>query len=53
MNCTNSDEMYSFHPSGMNAAMCDGSARFISQSTEIRILARLITCAGGEVVDVP
>jgi prepilin-type N-terminal cleavage/methylation domain-containing protein/prepilin-type processing-associated H-X9-DG protein len=53
MNCTNSDEMYGFHPTGMNAAMCDGSARFISQSTDIRILARLISCAGGEVVEVP
>jgi hypothetical protein len=30
-----------------------GSARFISQSADIRILARLITCAGGEVVEVP
>jgi prepilin-type processing-associated H-X9-DG protein len=45
--------MYSFHPSGMNMAMCDGSARFVSQSTEIRMLARLITCAGGEIVEVP
>jgi prepilin-type processing-associated H-X9-DG protein len=53
MNCTNSDEMYSFHPTGMNAALCDGSARFISQETDIRILARLITCAGGEVVEAP
>jgi prepilin-type N-terminal cleavage/methylation domain-containing protein/prepilin-type processing-associated H-X9-DG protein len=52
MNCTNSDEMYSFHPSGMNVAMCDGSARFISQ-TDIRILARLITCAGGEIAGAP
>lgn len=53
MNCTNSDEMYSFHPTGMNAAMCDGSARFLSESTDIRILARLISCAGGEIVEPP
>jgi prepilin-type N-terminal cleavage/methylation domain-containing protein/prepilin-type processing-associated H-X9-DG protein len=52
MNCTNSDEMYSFHPGGMNMAMCDGNARFIVDTTDIRVLARLITCAGGEVVDV-
>jgi prepilin-type N-terminal cleavage/methylation domain-containing protein/prepilin-type processing-associated H-X9-DG protein len=53
LNCTNSDEMYSFHTHGMNAAFCDGSARFVSQSADIRILARLITCAGGEIADVP
>jgi prepilin-type N-terminal cleavage/methylation domain-containing protein/prepilin-type processing-associated H-X9-DG protein len=51
MNCTNSNEMYSFHPGGMNAVMCDGSTRFFADTLEIRMLARLISCAGGEIVD--
>jgi prepilin-type N-terminal cleavage/methylation domain-containing protein/prepilin-type processing-associated H-X9-DG protein len=53
MNCTNSDEMYGFHPGGSNIALCDGSSRFLSQQTDIRVLARLITCAGGEVLELP
>jgi len=53
MNCTNSDEMYGFHTGGANIALCDGSARFLADQTDIRILARLITCAGGEVLDLP
>lgn len=53
MNCTNSDEMYAFHPGGMNLVLCDGGTRFISDTIGIRVLARLITCAGGEVLSEP
>jgi prepilin-type N-terminal cleavage/methylation domain-containing protein len=53
MNCTNSDEMYGFHTGGMTMALCDGSSRLLSQSTDIRVLARLITAAGGEVLELP
>jgi prepilin-type N-terminal cleavage/methylation domain-containing protein len=53
INCTNSDEMYGFHSGGLTIVMCDGSTRFLNQATDIRILARLITCAGGEVVEAP
>jgi hypothetical protein len=53
MNCTNSDEMYGFHSGGLTLAMCDGATRFLPQATDIRILARLITCAGGEIVEPP
>jgi prepilin-type N-terminal cleavage/methylation domain-containing protein/prepilin-type processing-associated H-X9-DG protein len=50
MNCTNDGEVYSFHAGGANVALADGSVHFLRQSMSIRVLARLITRAGGEVV---
>jgi prepilin-type N-terminal cleavage/methylation domain-containing protein/prepilin-type processing-associated H-X9-DG protein len=50
MNCTNNGEVYSFHTSGANAVFADGSVHFLRESMSIRVLARLITRAGGEVV---
>jgi prepilin-type processing-associated H-X9-DG protein len=50
MNCTNAGEVYSFHPGGANAVFADGSVHFLRESMSIRVLARLITRAGGEVV---
>jgi prepilin-type N-terminal cleavage/methylation domain-containing protein/prepilin-type processing-associated H-X9-DG protein len=50
INCTNQREIYSFHPAGANALFADGSVRFLPRGIDIRILARLITRAGGEVV---
>ncbi len=50
INCTNSSEVYSFHPGGANAVFADGSVRFLRASINIRVLAGLITRAGGEVV---
>jgi len=50
MNCTNDREIYSFHPGGANVVFADGSVHFLSESIDIRILARLITRAGGELV---
>jgi prepilin-type N-terminal cleavage/methylation domain-containing protein/prepilin-type processing-associated H-X9-DG protein len=41
---------YSFHPSGANFAMADGSVRYFSEDIELRTLADLTTRAGGEVV---
>ena len=52
-NCCNDDEIYSFHPGGANTAFADGSVRFLKTGLDIRVLARLVTRAGGEVVDVP
>jgi prepilin-type processing-associated H-X9-DG protein len=48
--CTNSWEIYSFPPGGANAVFGDGSVHFLKASMDIRILARLVTRAGGEVV---
>jgi prepilin-type N-terminal cleavage/methylation domain-containing protein len=50
LNCTNDGEVYSFHGSGANALCADGSVHFLRAGMDIRVLARLITRAGGEVV---
>ena len=50
INCTNDREVYSFHPGGANAVFADGSGHFLKATMDIRIFARLVTRAGGEVV---
>jgi prepilin-type N-terminal cleavage/methylation domain-containing protein/prepilin-type processing-associated H-X9-DG protein len=61
INCTNNfcglptrnyddGEIYSFHPGGANCVFADGSVRFLRANLDIRILARLVTRAGNEVV---
>jgi prepilin-type N-terminal cleavage/methylation domain-containing protein/prepilin-type processing-associated H-X9-DG protein len=50
MNCTNDAEIYSFHPGGANAVFADGSVHFLQASMSLRVLAALVTRAGGEVV---
>jgi prepilin-type N-terminal cleavage/methylation domain-containing protein/prepilin-type processing-associated H-X9-DG protein len=50
LNCNNDGEVYAFHPSGANAVFADGSVRFLRAGTDLRVLAGLITRAGGEVV---
>jgi prepilin-type N-terminal cleavage/methylation domain-containing protein/prepilin-type processing-associated H-X9-DG protein len=50
MNCTNDHEVYSFHPGGANAVFVDGSVHFLEARIDIRVLARLITRAGGEAI---
>ncbi|HVL14269.1 MAG TPA: DUF1559 domain-containing protein [Gemmata sp.] len=42
----------SFHTSGMNFVLCDGSVRFVSNSVDINRLAAMATIAGGEVADI-
>jgi prepilin-type N-terminal cleavage/methylation domain-containing protein/prepilin-type processing-associated H-X9-DG protein len=44
------DEIYGFHPGGVNALLGDGSVRFIKESLNIVIQRSLITPNGGEVV---
>src|SRR5262245_11949695 len=53
INCTNEQEVYSFHPIGANAVFSDGSGHFLKADIDIRIFARLVTRAGGEVVTIP
>ena len=50
LNCTNDAEVYAFHTGGANAVFADGSVHFLPRSINLRILAGLITRAGGEVV---
>jgi prepilin-type N-terminal cleavage/methylation domain-containing protein len=51
MNCTNNNEPYSFHPSGMNVIFADGGTRFIKETISIPVFAGYITRSGTEVVD--
>jgi prepilin-type N-terminal cleavage/methylation domain-containing protein len=50
VNCTNANEVYSFHPAGAQLLFGDGSVRMVCSDVEIRLLAALITIAAGEVV---
>jgi prepilin-type N-terminal cleavage/methylation domain-containing protein/prepilin-type processing-associated H-X9-DG protein len=50
LNCTNDHEVYSFHPAGANAVFADGHVQFLRAGMSIRVLAALVTRAGGEVV---
>jgi prepilin-type N-terminal cleavage/methylation domain-containing protein/prepilin-type processing-associated H-X9-DG protein len=49
LNCTNDREVYSFHPSGANVVLADGSVRHLNAQISIRVFASLVTRAGGEV----
>jgi prepilin-type N-terminal cleavage/methylation domain-containing protein/prepilin-type processing-associated H-X9-DG protein len=51
MNCSNDSEMYSFHDGGANVVFADGSVHFLRSTMDLCVLARLVTRAGGEVVD--
>jgi prepilin-type processing-associated H-X9-DG protein len=48
VNCQNRDEIYGFHPGGVNAVFCDGHVGFINESIEVRIMAALVTREGRE-----
>ena len=50
VNCTNDREVYSFHTGGANVVFADGSVHFLKATIDIRVFARLVTRAGGEVV---
>jgi hypothetical protein len=61
VNCTNNfcglptrnyddGEVYSFHTGGAHCLLADGSVHFIRESINIRVFARLVTRADGEVV---
>ncbi len=45
------DELFSFHPGGVNVLMGDGSCRFIKDSISVVTLRNLVTAQGGEVID--
>ncbi|CAN5503789.1 DUF1559 domain-containing protein [soil metagenome] len=47
MNCTNNNEIYSFHGTGAVFTFADGSVRYLGRKQPIAVLAALITRAGG------
>lgn len=50
MNCTNDNEVYSFHSGGCNMLFADGSVQFIRDNISNVTFAALTTRAGGEVI---
>jgi prepilin-type N-terminal cleavage/methylation domain-containing protein/prepilin-type processing-associated H-X9-DG protein len=48
INCTNFDEIYSFHPGGAHVVFADGSVRQLSPGVNTRVVAALATFAGKE-----
>ncbi|MDX2038196.1 MAG: DUF1559 domain-containing protein [Isosphaeraceae bacterium] len=49
-NCSNNNEVYSFHPGGANHVFADGSVRFVKETTDSKVFCRLITYNRGEVI---
>ncbi len=49
MNCTNDNEVYSFHMAGANFAFADGSIRFINERIRNTTFAALVTRAAGDI----
>jgi prepilin-type N-terminal cleavage/methylation domain-containing protein/prepilin-type processing-associated H-X9-DG protein len=48
-NCTNNNEIYSFHPGGAMVLMADGHVFFLRTTANPYIVAGMITANGGEV----
>lgn len=48
VNASNQYGLYSFHTGGANSLFCDGSVRYVQGGVDIRVLAALVTKAGGE-----
>jgi prepilin-type N-terminal cleavage/methylation domain-containing protein/prepilin-type processing-associated H-X9-DG protein len=51
MNCHNNNEIFSFHPQGVNFSFADGSSRFVPNSISARVLVALMTPSGNELLD--
>lgn len=51
MNCDNFDQIYSFHPSGANFTLGDGSVSFLTETIDIDVIVSLITRSAGDSVE--
>ncbi len=49
MNCSNWDEIYSFHPGGAEFLYGDGSVHFLGEDLDLELFITLFTRAGGDV----
>ncbi len=49
MNCTNNNELFSFHNGGSQAVFCDGSVRFLAQKLSMPVLTAVVSASLGEV----
>jgi prepilin-type N-terminal cleavage/methylation domain-containing protein len=52
INCTNIHEVYSFHPHGAHVVFGDGRVALLKENISIKVLAALVTRAGGEIVNI-
>ncbi len=50
VNCSNDSELYSFHPTSVGVAMCDGSVQFLNQSISGNVLLYLVCARDGQQV---
>ena len=50
VNCTNGENVYSFHPGGANILMTDGSVRFLKANVDLNFVALLLTPNDGLVL---
>ena len=51
INCHNGwNAVYSFHPGGINTLACDGSVRFLKESTAKSVIKAYVTRAEGEIL---
>jgi prepilin-type N-terminal cleavage/methylation domain-containing protein len=53
MNCTNNNEVFSFHPAGAAACLADSSTRFITDDISPTVFAATVTRSGGETLSLP
>jgi prepilin-type processing-associated H-X9-DG protein len=53
VNCSNNNEIYSFHPSGANFLYGDGSVRFHGETIAAETFVSLFTPACGDLVSAP
>jgi len=51
VNCSNNNEIYSFHPSSANVLFCDATVRTMRANVPLQIVSDLITRADGESVN--
>jgi prepilin-type N-terminal cleavage/methylation domain-containing protein/prepilin-type processing-associated H-X9-DG protein len=50
VNCTSNNELFSFHPGGVNVCFADGSVHFIKESVDARIICYLVVRYDGYVL---
>ncbi len=53
MNCTNNNELYSFHTGGSCAVLADSSTKFVPEDTDPLVFASALTRAGSETSSLP
>lgn len=51
INVLQHNEMWSDHPLGVNAAFCDGSARFLKETMDPKVVGAVCSRKGAEVID--